>query len=109
MEGNKDNVETQGNVDTYPGNKIAGYAEAEAIINAADGFDRMDYRGKFGFLHQKLNELVLESASSYAIEYIATAMHGIEKEIEKEKIDEDLQKIREYYGEEMSRMLETAA
>jgi len=94
---NNENVEA---ITNYEEKCEAGIARAEEIVGAIDDFDKLDYRGQYAALHEALNKLFMDGESYLAIENIAARMTEIEKLEERDKIDIELEQIRQYYGRE---------
>ncbi len=87
----------------------AGNAQAQEAIDAVEGFDKLDYRGQYAVLHEMLNKFYMDGESHLLIENIASRMKTIELEEDRDKIDEELLKIREYYQQEAIDKLEEVA
>ncbi len=87
----------------------AGNAQAQEAIDAVEGFDKLDYRGQYAVLHEMLNKFSIDGESYLVIENIASRMKTIELEEDRDKIDEELLKIRQYYQQEAIDKLEEVA
>lgn len=77
----------------YKAERQEGYNRAQTMIENIEGYEQMDYREKFGALH----DLLEKATDRFEEDYIAAHMYEIEQLEEKDKIDEDLARMRHHY------------